>query len=56
MSTEQMRFAKRIMTAKQACLAVSDALIVQGFLPYSAKILAPEQFKNAEKVLLLLRF
>jgi hypothetical protein len=29
---------------------------VQGFLPYSVKIPAPEQFKNAEKGLKLLRF
>jgi hypothetical protein len=57
------------LTAKQACFAASDALIdflngfadtrrksiVQGFLPDSAKNLAPEQFKNALKVWLLLR-
>jgi hypothetical protein len=59
-----------LFDGKTSCFAVSDALIdhlngfedtrlksiVQGFLPNSAKNLALEQFKNAVKELLLLRF
>ena len=60
MSTGQMRFAKRISDALIDCLnGFADTRrksIVQGFLPITAKNLAPEQFKNAVKVLQLLRF
>ena len=67
-----MRFAKRfaLFNGQKTFLPVSDALIdylnrfadtcrksiVQVFLPNTTKKLAPEQFKNAAKVLRLLRF
>jgi hypothetical protein len=58
------------LTAKWACFAVSVTMIVclngsadtrrksmvQGFLLFTAKNLESEQFKNAVKVLQLLRF